>query len=174
MGGVAFARDGTLDIMAGGDVEAVDMLAPVFAALGRKVYHCGPLGSGHALKAINNYVNACTLINVIEGLALGRKFGIDTAMMVETMQAMCMGRNHPIEKKLVPHILTRKYASGMAIGFIAKDLRIAVESAHRVGAAVPLAEHVCELWNDAAKTLGPAVDQTEVVRYWEQASGVTL
>jgi 3-hydroxyisobutyrate dehydrogenase len=174
MGGVVFARDGTLDIMAGGDAELVELLAPVFKALGRKVYHCGPLGSGHALKAINNYVNACSLLSAIEGLAIGRTFGIDTAMMVETMQAMCTGRNHPIDKKVIPHVLTRTYRSGMAMGFIAKDLRIAVEAAHRIGAAAPLAERVSELWDAAAKSLGPTLDQTEIVRYWEQASGVTL
>ena len=114
MGGVAFARDGTLDIMAGGDPEAIELLEPVFAALGRKVFRCGPLGSGHALKAINNYVNACALMSVVEGLTMGRKFGIDTAVMVESMQAMCTGRNHPIEKKVLPHILTRRYGTGMA------------------------------------------------------------
>jgi len=174
MGGVVFARDGTLDIMAGGDADIVELLTPVFKVLGRKVFHCGPLGSGHALKAINNYVNACSLMSVIEGLAIGRKFGIDTAMMVETMQAMCTGRNHPIDKKVIPHVLTRTYGTGMAMGFIAKDLHIAVEAAHRIGAAAPLAERVSELWDAAAKCLGPTRDQTEIVRYWEQASGVTL
>jgi 3-hydroxyisobutyrate dehydrogenase len=174
MGGVPFARDASLDIMAGGDAETVGSLAPLFAALGRKVYHCGALGSGHALKAINNYINACTLINVIEGLAIGAKFGIDTAMMVETMQAMCTGRNHPIDKKVVPQVLTRKYATGMPIGFIAKDLRIAVDAAHRLGAAAPLAEKVLELWQAAAEVLGPMCDQAEIVRYWESRSEVRL
>jgi 3-hydroxyisobutyrate dehydrogenase len=174
MGGVPFARDATLDIMAAGAPEALDALAPVFAALGRKVYRCGALGSGHALKAINNYVNACALINVIEGLTLGAKFGIDTALMLETMQAMCTGRNHPIDKKILPQVVTRKYASGMPIGFIAKDLRIAVDAAQRLGAAAPLAQQVLALWQAAAQALGPDCDQTEIVRYWERESGVAL
>lgn len=174
MGGVVFARDATLDIMAGGDADAVARLAGVFKALGRKVYHCGPLGSGHALKAINNYVNAAALVNVIEGLAIGRKFGIETDLMIETMQAMCTGRNHPIDKKVIPHVLTRKYGTGMALGFIAKDLRIAVEAARHIGAQAPLAERVYELWETAARSLGQGLDQSEIVRYWEQANGVTL
>ena len=174
MGGVPFARDASLDIMAGGATAQLDTLEPVFAALGRKVYRCGGLGSGHALKAINNSVNACSLINVIEGMTIGAKFGIDTAMMVETMQAMCTGRNHPIDKKIIPQVLTRSHATGMPLAFIAKDLRIAVDAAHRLGAAAPLAEKVLELWQAAAAALGPQCDQTEVVRYWENASGVRL
>jgi 3-hydroxyisobutyrate dehydrogenase len=174
MGGVAFARDASLDIMAGGDRATIDELAAVFAALGRKVYVCGPLGSAHALKAVNNYINATALINLVEGLTIGRKFGLDSALMIETMQAMCAGRNHPLEKKVIPQILTRKYASGMALGFIAKDLKIAVDAARSVGAIAPLAERAHELWCKAAEALGPGVDQTEIVRYWEDASRVKL
>jgi len=174
MGGVVFARDATLDIMAGGDPVLVERLRPVFDAIGRKVYYCGPLGAAHALKAINNTVNACALACVLEGLAIGRKFGIETQVMVESMQAMCTGRNHPIDKKVVPHVLTRRYGTGMAMGLLAKDVRIAVEAAHRAGAAAPIAERVAEVWAEAARTLGPTRDQTEIVRYWEDAGGVRL
>jgi 3-hydroxyisobutyrate dehydrogenase len=174
MGGVPFARDASLDIMAAGEAEALDALEPMFAALGRKVYRCGALGSAHALKAINNYINACALINVIEGMTIGAKFGIDTALMIETMQAMCSGRNHPIDKKIVTQVVTRKYAAGMPIGFVAKDVRIAVETAQRLGAAAPLAQKVLELWQAAGAALGSGCDQAEIVRYWENESGVRL
>jgi 3-hydroxyisobutyrate dehydrogenase len=174
MGGVVFARDASLDVLAGGDSEMIDLLEPVFAAMSRKVYRCGGLGSGHALKAINNYINACALINVVEGLTIGAKLGIDTHTMIETMQAMCTGRNHPIDKKVLPHILTRGHSSGMPIGFIAKDLRIAVDAASRAGAGAPLAEKVLELWQAAGASLGANCDQTEVVRYWESLSGVRI
>lgn len=174
MGGVPFAIDASLDIMAAGDIESLDELVPVFAALGRKVYRCGVLGSGHALKAINNYINACALINVVEGLTIGAKAGIDTALMVETMRAMCIGRNHPLDKKIVPQILTRKFATGMPIGFIAKDLRIALDTARQIGAPAPLADKVLELWQAAGAALGAERDQAEVARYWERASGVQL
>lgn len=174
MGGVPFARDGSLDIMAGGEAEAIDPLEPMFAALGRKVYRCGPLGSGHAVKAINNYVNACALVNVLEALGIGAKFGVDSALLLEAMRAMCTGRNHPIDKKIVPHVLTRRFASGMTIGFIAKDLRIAVDTAQRLGAAAPLAEQVLALWEAAAAELGAGCDQTEIVRYWERAGAAGI
>ena len=173
-GGVAFARDGRLDIMAGGDAATITAVMPVFNALGRRVYACGPLGSGHALKAISNYVNACALASIVEGLAVGRKFGLDTTLMIESMQAMCAGRNHPLETKVIPHVLSGKYASGMTIGFIAKDLRIAVEAARESGSVAPLAECVLEVWENAAREIGATADQTEIVRYWERMSGIAL
>ena len=174
LGGGVFAVDGPVAIMAGGGTELVERCAPVLKAMGRAVTHCGPVGAAHAMKALANYVNACALINAVEALTIGKKFGLDTKMMADGLVTMCSGRNHPIDKKVIPQILTRKYATGMALGFIAKDVKIAVDTAHAIGAAVPLGEKVSELWNDAVEKLGAGVDQTEIVRYWEEASGVRL
>jgi len=174
MGGVVFAKDGTLDIMAGGSAELVARVTPVLRAMGRAVTHCGAAGSAHAMKALANYVNACALINAVEALTIGKKFGLDTKMMADSLATMCAGRNHPIEKKVIPQVLTRKFATGMALSFIAKDVRIAVDTAHAIGAAVPLGEKVSELWDAAVEKVGAGVDQTEIVRYWEEATGVKL
>ena len=147
---------------------------PVLKTMDRAVTHCGATGSAHAMKALANYVNACALINAIEALTIGKKFGLDVNMMADGLATMCSGRNHPIEKKVIPQVLTRKFATGMALGFIAKDVKIAVDVAHAIDAAVPLGEKVSALWNEAAEKIGADVDQTEIVRYWEQASGMSL
>ncbi|MEO7728377.1 MAG: NAD(P)-dependent oxidoreductase, partial [Burkholderiales bacterium] len=174
MGGVIFAKDATLDIMVGGEAALVERCKPLFDAMARKVYVCGPLGSGHVLKCLTNYINACALINTLEAMTIGAKFGLDSGVMADAIEAMCNGRQHPVAKKVVPHVLTRKYATGMAMQFIAKDVKIAVESAHSIGAAAPLAEKTAELWAAACEKLGGKLDQTEIVRYWEDASGVKL
>jgi len=174
MGGVVFAKDATLDIMAGGDAAVVGRVTPLLKAMGRSLVHCGAIGAGHAMKALANYVNACALINAIEALTIGKKFGLDAKMMAEALVPMCAGRNHPIEKKVIPQILTHKYATGMALSFIAKDVRIAVDMAHALDASVPLGEKVSELWDAAVAQVGAKVDQTEIVRYWEEATGVKL
>lgn len=174
MGGVVFAKDGTLDIMAGGDASLLERCRPLFAAMGRSVIHCGEVGTAHALKALANYVNACALINAVEAMSIGRRFGLDAKLMADALIAMCSGRNHPIEKKVVPHILTRRFATGMAMGFIGKDLKIAVDTAKAIGGFAPLAERVSELWSAAVEKLGYDLDQTEIARYWEEANGVTL
>jgi 3-hydroxyisobutyrate dehydrogenase len=174
MGGVIFAKDASLDVMVGGDKKTIERCRPLFTAMGRSVIECGPVGAGHALKALANYVNASALATAIEALTIGKRYGLDAKFMAESLVSLCAGRNHPIEKKILPHVLTRAYGTGMSAGLIAKDVRIALDTAHALGAYAPLAEKVAELWACAVKTLGPDVDQTEIVRYWEEASGIEL
>jgi 3-hydroxyisobutyrate dehydrogenase len=174
MGGVVFAKDATLDIMVGGEPAPVERVRPVLLAIGRNIIPCGGTGSAHAMKALANYINACALINAIEAMTIGKRFGLDTKVMTEALIPMCAGRNHPIEKKVVPHIMTRRFGTGMAMGFIAKDVRIAVETARSIGAFAPLGEKVAELWSAAVEKLGYDLDQTEIARYWEDATGVSL
>jgi 3-hydroxyisobutyrate dehydrogenase len=174
MGGVVFAKDATLDIMAGGEAAQIERCKPLFDAMGRKLYVCGPLGSGHVLKCLTNYINACALINTLEAMTIGAKFGLESGVMADAIESMCNGRQHPVAKKVVPHVLTRKYGTGMAMQFIAKDVKIAVDTAHSIDAAAPLAEKTAELWAAACEQLGGKLDQTEIVRYWEDQSGVKL
>jgi 3-hydroxyisobutyrate dehydrogenase len=174
MGGVVFAKDATLDIMVGGEPAVIARCRPLFEAMGRSVIECGAVGSGHALKALANYVNACALINGIEAITIGKKLGLDPKLTAEALIPLCAGRNHPIEKKVLPHVLTRKYGTGMALGFIAKDVKIARDMAHAVDAYAPLAEKVSELWAAATEKLGGQVDQTEIARMWEEESGVRI
>ena len=174
MGGVIFAKDATLDVMVGGEAALVERVTPVLQALGRSIIPCGGTGTAHALKALANYINACALINAVEAMTIGKKFGLDSKLMADALIPMCAERNHPIVKKVVPHVLTRKFGTGMAMSFIAKDVRIAVETARSVDAFAPLGEKVSELWSAASDKLGGNLDQTEIARYWEEATGVKL
>jgi len=174
MGGVVFAEDASLDIMVGGDADQVARCRPLLQAMGQGVMECGGVGNGHALKALANYVNASALITSLEALTIGKRFGLDARFMAEALVPLCATRNHPIPKKILPHVFTRKYGTGMALGFIAKDVKIARDTAKAVEAFAPLAEKVAELWADASRKIGAGVDQTEIVRYWEEATGVSL
>lgn len=174
MGGVVFAKDGTLDIMVAGDAAAVERVTPVLNAMGRSVTPCGAVGSAHALKALGNYINACAMINVIEAMTIGKKFGLDAKFMADALLPMVNGRQHPLEKKVIPQILTRKFATGMAMGLIGKDIGIVVDTAKSLNAYAPLAECTHAQWVKAAEQFGGKLDQTEVARLWEAATGVTL
>lgn len=174
MGGVVFAKDATLDIMAAGDAAAIERVTPLLTCMGRSLIQCGATGNAHALKALGNYINACAMINVVEAMAIGRKFGLDNKFMADALLPMVNGRQHPLEKKVILQILTRKFSTGMAMGFITKDLKIAVDTAQAIGAYAPLAERTHALWAEAVQQFGGQLDQTEVAKLWERASGVTL
>ncbi|MBT7268589.1 MAG: NAD(P)-dependent oxidoreductase [Rhodospirillaceae bacterium] len=173
-GGQVFAVDGTLDITVGGEEKLVETCRPLFEAFGGNIFHCGALGSGHAMKALNNFVNASALVSAVEALAVGRRFGLDTETMISSMTAAATGRNNPIEKKVIPHILTRRFATGMDLGLLAKDTRITVDMAEAIGAFAPIADRCSALWTEAAETLGASEDQTVVAKLWEQNNDVTL
>lgn len=174
MGGVVFAKNGTLDVMAGGKDEDIERCVPIFSAVGQGLFRCGALGSGHALKALANYVNAAALVTLVEALAIGRKFGLDTHVMTDALVKMCTGRQHPLEKKVIPHVLTHKFATGMALGLIAKDMSIAANFGHSIGAMTPLADRVRDVWVEAEAKFGANADQTEVARLWEEGNGIQL
>ena len=87
---------------------------------------------------------------------------------------MINGRQHPLEKKVVPQILTRRFATGMSMGFLTKDLKIAVDTAQALGAYAPLAECTHALWAQAVEAFGAHPDQTEVAKLWEHKTGVSL
>jgi 3-hydroxyisobutyrate dehydrogenase len=167
MGGTVYARDGSLDVMAGGDADAIDRCEPLFEALGRKVYRCGGVGSGHTLKALANLVNAATLATLAEALALGGKAGLDAHLIADALAAMCTGRQHPLEKKIVPQVLTRRYDSGMSLGLTAKDLSIAAALGTNLDTAAPIAALTHRLYAQAVERYGATADQTEIARGWE-------
>lgn len=174
MGGVVFAKDASLDVMVGGSDEIIERCTPIFSTVGRQVFRCGGVGSGHALKTLANFVNAAALVNLIEALSIGRKFGLDSNVMADAMVQMCAGRQNPLEKKVIPQVLTRKFATGMALGLVAKDVKIAADFGHSVGVSTPLADCVCDVWSKAAAEIGGSADQTEVARLWEAANKVKL
>ncbi|MBX9589369.1 MAG: NAD(P)-dependent oxidoreductase [Hyphomonadaceae bacterium] len=173
-GGVIFAEEGNLDVMVGGEPADVARATPVLSAFAKSVLPCGGLGSAHAMKALNNFINAQALITYAEAMTVGRRFGIDIATMVEALRAATTGRNHPFEKKIESQVLTGRYASGGSIGLIGKDVALAGDLAQALALWSPIVVQTAALWAQAAETLGAAADQTEIVRLWEERAGVTL
>src|SRR5256885_489908 len=85
----------------GYDVAGVE---PVLAAVGKTIFRTGPLGSGHAMKALNNYVSAAGFAAAVEAVAIGARFGLDPAVMVDVLNAST-GRNNSTENKLKQFVL---------------------------------------------------------------------
>lgn len=163
-GGVKRAIDGTLAIMAGGDSLTLEKVRPVLNAVGSSIFHAGPLGSGHAAKALNNYVSAAGLAAAVEAVAIGRRFGIDPNALVDIFNAST-GRNNSTENKLKQFVIPEKFASGFSLALMAKDIRTADDLAHKIGVAAPLADEVASLWDGALEMLGSSADHTEIGRY---------
>ncbi|GAC1332148.1 MAG: NAD(P)-dependent oxidoreductase [Beijerinckiaceae bacterium] len=168
-GGVKRAVDGSLAIMVGGDEAAIVRVLPVLNAMGRSIFRTGAIGSGHAMKALNNYVSGAGLIAAIEALEVGRAFGLDANVIVDVLNAST-GRNNSTEVKLKQYVISESYASGFSLGLMAKDISTADNVAHALGVAVPLADRTAALWEEAARRIGGDADHTAVYRGLRGAS----
>jgi 3-hydroxyisobutyrate dehydrogenase len=164
-GGVRKAVEGTLAIMAGGEAAAIERCQPVLSAMG-KVFPTGGSGTGHAMKALNNYLSAVALAATAEAVLAGERFGIDPRVMIEILNSST-GRNTATEQKFPAHVLPRTFNSGFALALMTKDLAIALELAREVGTPAQLLNDCAQLYEQALGQLGSAADNTDVVRYLE-------
>ena len=170
-GGVKRAVTGTLAIMAGGEPAAITRCRPVLARLGQ-VFCSGASGSGHAVKALNNYLSAVALAATAEAMLAGERFGIEPTAMLEILNHST-GRNTATEQKYLAYVLPRSFNSGFALGLMAKDLRIALGLAESLGSPSALLGECTALWSRAERLLGAGADNTEIVRYLESSRGVS-
>jgi 3-hydroxyisobutyrate dehydrogenase len=166
-GGVKRAEDATLSAMVGGKPRAIERAMPLIRTMARDVFLTGPLGSGHAMKALNNMVSAAGLWIAAEAVRVGAAFGLEASTIVDVLNAST-GRNNSTENKLKQHMLSRRFASGFSLGLMAKDLRAAASLADATHLPSPLLQHCAELWGEAAAALGGAEDHTAIVKYLER------
>jgi 3-hydroxyisobutyrate dehydrogenase len=170
-GGVARALAGELSILVGGAAEDLGRCRPVLERLGDRIFHTGPLGSGHAMKALNNLLSAAGLLATAEVLEVGVSFGLDPALMLEVLNGST-GRNNSTERKFVPHVLSGTYDSGFALAHLVKDLGIALELARETGVPATLSRQVLASCTDAYVALSPDADHTEIARWVQDLADV--
>jgi len=166
-GAVAKARDGTLAIMAGGEAETMNRIRSILEKMGNRIFHVGPLGAGHAVKALNNYLGAAGTLAGFEALLVARAFGLEPGPMLEAINAST-GRNSTTERKIPQQVLTGAFASGFKLALMAKDLGIAARLARDLGVRAPYLNETLKLWRAAQKQLPAAADHTEIFRFLER------
>ena len=165
-GGVPRARNGTLTIMLGAkDVQTADRLRPVLEAMGQKIVPTGSVGTGHAIKALNNFVAASNFAAASEALILGQRFGLDRTTMLEIINTST-GRNFATENLMGQQILTEEYNSGFTLGLLAKDVAIAAALSEELDARLPMVARTDAWWRTALDKGAPADDHTKAYRYW--------
>ena len=132
-GGVVGAERGTLSIMVGGDSELFEECRPLLEAMGRKIFHMGAVGSGHTMKAVNNFLSAASMIATSEALAISTKAGLDPRRVIEVLQ-VSSGRSWSTDFKFPKYVLPRTFDDGFRIELQDKDLGILTRLAEDLGA----------------------------------------
>jgi 3-hydroxyisobutyrate dehydrogenase len=132
--------------------------------MGAPPIRTGPVGSAHAMKALNNYVYAAGLLAAAEAVHMAAALGLDTAVFTDVLNASS-GRNVATETKLKSDVLTERYAAGFQLGLMRKDLETAGAIAEETGFDAPSLALCRSLWTQAVARLGPRVDNLEIHRF---------
>jgi 3-hydroxyisobutyrate dehydrogenase len=165
-GGTAGAEKGTLTVMLGGPEEAVERVRPYLAYAG-KVVHVGPVGAGHAVKAINNALLAVNLWAAGEGLVALVAQGVSAKKALEVINASS-GRSNATENLIPERVLTRAFPKTFALGLLVKDLGIAMRVLEGEKAPSPLLRLTREVYEMAKRELGPEADHVEALKLLER------
>ena len=162
--GVKGAVAATLSIMVGGDKALFERVKPMLEKMGNQIYFAGPLGAGHAIKALNNYVSAAGLIAACEAMHAGQAFGIDPNVIVDIINTSS-GMNNTTKNKCKQYMLSGAYNAGFSAGLMAKDVRTALEIAEAMKTSTAFAKPTAEVWNAMEQKLGFIADHTEMHRF---------
>ena len=174
-GGPDGAASGQLTAMVGGDTNDVaQSVINIFAK--KKIVRCGTVGAGHAVKAMNNCLNAAHLIVAGEALLALKKWGVQPEVALQAINASS-GRSLQTEVRIPTEVLTRRFDYGFKLGLMLKDVRIAVDGLaayqedRRSNSILSAVKKVLE---ESVNAQGYDVDYTCVLRTLELEAGCEL
>jgi 3-hydroxyisobutyrate dehydrogenase len=172
-GGTSGAEAGTLTVMVGGSRETFNRALPVLSAFGKRVEHMGPVGTGHAMKAVNNALLAVNILALGEGLSALVKAGVPARTAVEVLNASS-GRSFVSETLIPERVLTGRWPRTFRLALLDKDVGIARTFLKDAGVQGPVLDLAGELLSQTRAALGEAADHVEAIRVIEQRAGVEI
>jgi 3-hydroxyisobutyrate dehydrogenase len=172
-GGVSGAEAGALTVMVGSDHPTFERARSTLSAFGKRIHHVGPVGAGHAVKAVNNALLAVNLLAVGEGLAALVKAGVSARSAVDIINASS-GRSFVTEALVPERVLSGRWPRTFRLALLDKDVGIARTFLHEAGVSGPLLDLAGRLLGEAREQLEEAADHAEVIRLIEQRAGVEI
>ncbi len=172
-GGVAGAEQGALTVMVGGDAATLERVQPVLACFGKRIVHCGAVGAGDALKAVNNAMLAMHIWGTAEGLVALEKAGVRAEIALDVINASS-GRSNSSMNLFPERVLTRAFPRTFRLALLDKDVGIAADLAREHQVPSPLLQLTAELFRMAHNELGEEADHVEAVKLVERLGGAQI
>ncbi|HEY0242008.1 MAG TPA: NAD(P)-dependent oxidoreductase [Gemmatimonadaceae bacterium] len=172
-GGVKGAVAGTLTVMCGGDAANVERARPVLEAFGKRIIRCGEVGSGDAVKAMNQALLAIHIWSAGEALAALAKLGVSAEVALEVINGSS-GRSNSSENLFPERVIGRAFPRTFKLALLDKDVGIAAGIAAETEISAPMIELASRLFAEAHAELGEEADHVEAVRVIEERSGVRV
>ena len=171
-GGEPKAIDGTMSIMVGGDREVYEEVYDVLMAMGGSAVYCGETGAGNTTKLANQVIVALNIAAVSEAFMLSTKAGVDPGQVFEAIRGGLAGST--VMNAKVPMITAGDYQPGFKIDLHIKDLNNALETAHEVGAPLPLTSVVMEMMQNLRADGYGQKDHSAVAKFYEKLTGTRI
>jgi 3-hydroxyisobutyrate dehydrogenase-like beta-hydroxyacid dehydrogenase len=161
-----------LVFMVGGAAADLERVRPLLAAMGKAIFHVGGLGAGHAMKCLNNLITSVNLLALSEGLAMGKRYGLDPEAMVDVLN-VSTGMSWVAQTHIKQRVISRRFDDPFA-GADGQGHRHAMALARATGTPAPLSETAQQLWRAAADAASPDASVSELVRWVERTSGTEI
>src|SRR6185312_13977199 len=167
------SRGSTLIDCTSGDPAVLERVRPVLASFAQKIIHCGGVGAGDTVKAVNQAFLAIHLLSAAEGLATLVKEGVDPKVGLEVINASS-GRSNASMNLIPERVLTRAFPKTFRLALLEKDIGIAAELARTDRVPAPLTALAADIYRVARGELGEVADHVEIVKLIEQWAGVEI
>ncbi len=151
----------------------LELAVPVLEAFGRRIVHMGPLGTGDAMKAVNNTLLAVNILSLAEGLTGLAQAGVNPRLAVETLNTSS-GRSFVSESLIPERVLTGTWPVTFRLALLDKDVGICLGQLCELGVPAPLLERAGELLHQARLALGESADYLEPIKLQERRTGVEI
>ncbi len=172
-GGTSGAEAGTLTVMLGGKERWVTLAREVVQPFARQVTHVGPVGTGDAVKAINQALLAINIEAAGVGLAALVKLGVSAARALEVINASS-GRSNVTENLIPARVLTRAWPRTFRLALLDKDVGIALKTLEDAGVPHGAIGATKAVFAEGRRALGEEADHVELIREIERRAGVEI
>lgn len=171
-GGEPKAIDGTLSVMVGGKKETFDKFQALLLSMAGSVVYTGDIGAGNITKLANQIIVALNIAAMSEALVLAAKAGVEPDLVYQAIRGGLAGST--VLDAKAPLVMDRKFDPGFRINLHIKDLANVMDTAHGVGAPLPLTASVMEILQ-ALKVDGmDHLDHGAIIRHYEKLAGIEV
>jgi 3-hydroxyisobutyrate dehydrogenase-like beta-hydroxyacid dehydrogenase len=164
------AESGQLIFITGGEEATLARLEPLFNAMGKKVLHMGPTGSGESAKLGGNLMIALMFEGFAEALTLTSKLGVPRERFMELVNAS-MIRSGVSDYK-APFVLRHDFSPNFPLRLMHKDIHLALDAAHEARVKLPGLEKVEEIYEVATEEGSADLDYAATIALLEKWAGI--
>jgi len=172
-GGPKGAKSGSLTAMIGGNEEAFHAVKELIQSFAKNLVYLGLVGSGHAVKAVNNTLLAANILCVAEAMITLKSFDVPLEKALSAINTSS-GRSWVSQQRFPDHVLSRTFDYGFSFGLHCKDVSTFEEMINDYGLEPSILRNISKALQDAKMQLAPDADHLEIIKIIEDKSGIII